>query len=102
MTNDKLMRDYHDKATRGLPLAADERDALEAWYAEQDEEEAALLNRTVTTGPTTLQAQVDAGLAELTRTTQRIQSLAAENETLRQEIAGLYQRLSQTQTAQKA
>ena len=36
----------HDRSTRGEYLTQEERDALEAWYAEQDEAELAMLRET--------------------------------------------------------
>ncbi len=102
MADDKLMQDYHDRATRGLPLSDAEQGALTAWYAAQDAAEASLINRNDETALTALQTQIDAGLAELSRTAQRLQSLSTENDLLRQEIAGLYRQLPQTQTAQRA
>ena len=98
--DDNLMRDYHDRATRGLPLSEAERGALEDWYAAQDAAEASLLNRHSAPAPAPLQAQIDAGLAELTRTMQQIQALSAENDALRQEVAGLYRQLAQPKSAQ--
>jgi hypothetical protein len=41
--SDEAERELHDRATRGEYLTQEERDALEAWYAEQDEAEIAVL-----------------------------------------------------------
>ena len=95
MSGDDLARRLHDTATRGGSLSAEERALLEAWYAGQDREEAAALARTVPGGDVAaLQAQVDAALARLVTVTQRIRTLTAENEAVRQEIAVLQHRLT--------
>jgi predicted RNase H-like nuclease (RuvC/YqgF family) len=89
----------HDRATRGLPLSETERKLLEAWYAQQDAEESALL----TSSPQTtseLPKQINMALRQVQTVTQHIQALTTENETLRQEIVLLYHQLSQTKKAQ--
>jgi hypothetical protein len=90
MSLDELAKQLHDKATRGLALSAEEQAQLEAWYAEQDQQEHAVL------GPTgssqrlaTLHTQVETALAQLLTVTHRIQELTIHNETLRREIAVL-------------
>ena len=94
MSLDELAQQLHDKATRGLALSAEEQARLEAWYAEQDQQERAVL------GPTgssqrlaTLHTQVETALAQLLTVTQRIQELTVHNETLRREIAVLQRQL---------
>jgi predicted nucleotidyltransferase len=44
--SDEAGRELHDRSTRGEYLTQEERDALEAWYAEQDEAELVMLRET--------------------------------------------------------
>lgn len=103
MSLDELAQQLHDKATRGLALSAEEQARLEAWYAEQDQQERAVL------GPTgssqrlaTLHTQVETALAQLLTITQRIQELTVHNETLRREIAVLQRQLPLASTREPA
>ena len=103
MSLDELAKQLHDKATRGLALSAEEQAQLEAWYAEQDQQEHAVL------GPTgssqrlaTLHTQVETALAQLLTVTQRIQELTVHNETLRREIAVLQRQLPLAATREPA
>jgi len=103
MSLDELAKQLHDKATRGLTLSAEEQTQLEAWYAEQDQQERAVL------GPTgssqrlaTLHTQVETALAQLLNVTQRIQELTVHNETLRREIAVLQRQLPLASTREPA
>jgi hypothetical protein len=103
MSTDKLVKQLHDKATRGITLSAAEQAQLEAWYAQQDQEEDAVLAQT--TRPqalVALQTQVDAAVAQLLAATQHIQELVVHNETLRRDIAILQQQLTQSSSAQSA
>lgn len=103
MSTEELAKQLHDKATRGIVLSAAEQAQLEAWYAQQDQEERTMLERT--TPPQTLvalQAQVETVVAQLLTVTQRIQELVAQNEALRREIATLQHQLAQTPTVQPA
>jgi hypothetical protein len=103
MSLDELAQQLHDKATRGLALSAEEQSRLEAWYAEQDRQERAVL------GPpgssqrlATLHTQVETALAQLLTVTQRIQELTVHNETLRREIAVLQRQLPLAATREPA
>jgi hypothetical protein len=103
MSLDELAQQLHDKATRGLVLSAEEQARLEAWYAEQDQQERAVL------GPTgssqrlaVLHTQVETVLAQLLTVTQRIQELTVDNETLRREIAVLQRQLPLASTREPA
>ena len=103
MSLDELAKQLHDKATRGLALSAEEQAQLEAWYAEQDQRERAIL------GPTdslqrlaTLHTQVETALAQLLTVTQHIQELTVHNETLRREIAVLQRQLPLASTREPA
>lgn len=93
----------HDKVTRGAELTAEERTRLEAWYAQQDREEAALLTEAIrqpVTNP--LQQEVAVATAQLQAVTQRIAELTNENEKLRREIAALQAQLASNVRAQPA
>jgi len=94
MISDDLAKQLHDKATRDEPLSAEEQTQLEKWYALQDNAESKVLGLTAAEETlATLQAQVDAALAQLMTVTKRIQEIAAENETLRREITALRRQL---------
>jgi hypothetical protein len=96
MTPDEVGVHLHDKATRGLPLSADEQSLLAAWYARQDEEEGKqLAGAGVPSRLAALREQVSATLVQIIAVSQRIQNLNQENEGLRKEIASLEQRLPQ-------
>jgi len=95
MISDDLAKQLHDRATRGEPLSAEEQAQLEKWYVLQDNAESKALGLTAAEKTlTTLQAQVDAALAQLMTVTKRIQEIAAENETLRREITALRRQLA--------
>jgi hypothetical protein len=103
MTADDLAQHLHDKATRGEPLSAEEQARLDQWYARQDREEDDMLAKTSTPQEiATVQAQVDAAVAQLVTTTQRIQALTAENEAARREVADLKRQLAQKRATQPA
>jgi flagellar biosynthesis/type III secretory pathway protein FliH len=94
MVSDDLAKQLHDRATRGETLLAEEQRQLESWYAIQDIAEGKALG--LATGEktlATLQAQVDAALAQLMMVAKRIQEIASENETLRREITTLRHQL---------
>jgi septal ring factor EnvC (AmiA/AmiB activator) len=103
MVSDDLFRQLHDKATRGEPLSAEERAQLENWYALQDSAESRVLGLpAVEKTPATLQAHIDTALAQLMTVTKRVQEIAAENETLRREIAVLRRELTYLPARQPA
>jgi len=92
----ELGRQLHDRATRGDTLTKDEQEQLRRWYAEQDQEETALLASAVIPGDlAALQTQVQRVTAQVVAQAQRIQALAAENAQLRQEVAALHRLLSE-------
>jgi len=94
MISDDQAKQLHDRATRGEPLSAEEQAQLEKWYALQDNAESRALGLTAAEKtPATVQAQVDAALAQLTTVTKRIQEIAVENESLRREITTLRRQL---------
>jgi hypothetical protein len=103
MNADEMAQRLHDKATRSMALSSEEEARLKAWYARQDQEEAAALAgafppHTVAA----LQARLDAAVAQLGIVALRIQTLTAENEAVRREIADLQRRLAQKLTTQPA
>ena len=103
MSTDELVKQLHDKATRGIALSTIEQAQLDAWYARQDQEETSLL--TQASPPQTLVAlhtQVDTAVAQLRAVTQRLQELAIHNDTLRRDIAVLQQQLTRPSPAQSA
>jgi chromosome segregation ATPase len=102
--NDMLARQLHDKATRGGALTPTEEATLEAWYKRQDAEENALLASATPQAATlrNLRSEVEAASAQMLAVTQHIQTLIAENEALRQEIATLSQQLARAASLQAA
>lgn len=103
MISDDTARKLHDRFSRGDLLSAEERKQLQDWYASQDAAESRLLGLTPSEKiVTSLQSQVDAALAQLTTVSERIQKIAAENETLRREIVALRHQVMQRLGAQPA
>jgi len=91
-----LPAQLHDKATRGIPLSANEQVELDAWYAEHDRIESHLLGSTgASQPPADLQVRVERALNQLLKTTQYIQKLTAQNNAIRREIAELQRHLVQ-------
>ena len=102
--NDRLARQLHDKATRNEPLTAEEETALAAWYAQQDQIEAAVLasSSKPSLALDALRGEVENALMRLQDTAQQVRAQADENEALRRDIAALTQKLAQTKTLQAA
>ena len=100
MSTDESVKQLHDRATRGVTLSADEQVQLDAWYAQQDREEDAVLVQMLPPQTlTTLQAQVDTTVSQMHTVTQRIQELLLRNESLRHEIVTLQRQLTRAQSA---
>lgn len=101
MISDELGMELHDRYTLDEPLTPQEQAQLEAWYAQKDSAEAALLEKNQPQLPslTMLQAQLDATLAQLTAVIQRLQQITLENDAIREEIAGLKQQLATPRSA---
>jgi hypothetical protein len=103
MPDENLVKQLHEKATRGVALSASEQTQLDAWYAEQDKLEGDLLG--LTSEPqrlVVLQTQVETALTQLQTVTQRIQELTTHNEAVRREIAALQRQLPHAQASQPA
>lgn len=103
MPTDEVLKQLHEKATRGMTLSPAEQASLDAWYEQHDgDEAAALAGMSSSQALAALQAQVEAATARLVTVTHKLQSLAAENENLRREIALLQKQVTQRSTAQPA
>ena len=90
MVSEKAGRQLHDRATRGEELSVEEQSQLQKWYAARDRAESDMLNIIVPDrSVTALQAQVDSALQQLAAITHRLQEIAAENDSLRNENAEL-------------
>lgn len=86
MSNIQLGAQLHDRATRGEQLTNIEQTTLEAWYAEQDAQEMALLSPAIPTDIPNLemiQADIERVLSQLTQVTTRIQQIEGQNNQLR-------------------
>lgn len=95
LTDQEALR-LHHQATRGETLFGEQQEQLDTWYAQQDRLEFQALGlNNQERDIEKLQAQVDMALIQLHTMTARIQAIASENDTLRQEIAYLRHQLSQ-------
>lgn len=93
MLTDEQGVKLHHRSVRGEPLTAEEKTALEAWHAHQDEIESTRLGLHLPqTDLAQLRAEIDDALSQLIAKTQRMQQLERENEALRQEITRLRQK----------
>lgn len=94
--DNKPVQRLHDRATRGEALTEAERTTLDAWYGQQDVEEAAQFAASAPVSPDLdkLRAEVSEALTQLHEVTRRIQSQSNANEALRQEVADLSGRLT--------
>jgi len=103
MASDDMARLWHDQATRGEQLSAEEQAQLENWYALQDDAERQMLGLTTNEETlATLQTQIEATLTQIVTVTRRIQETASENEALRREIAVLRRQVAGLSTLQPA
>ena len=103
MTSNDLVRQWHDRTTRGETLSLEEQAQLQEWYALQDRAEDAVLGLAAPAkSAATIQAQVNAALAQFTTASRRIQEVASENAALRREIAALRRQLAHRLVLQPA
>jgi hypothetical protein len=103
MTPDDLGKQLHDRATRGQPLTAEERDLLAEWYRRLDEEEARqFVEAPAAPTQSATRAEIDKLLAQLAASTERMRVVAAENEKLHREIEDLHRQLAQQRAAKSA
>jgi cell division protein FtsB len=97
MVSEDLAKQLHNRVTRGESLSSEEQALLEEWYSLQDSAEQQILISTSNEKElANLRTQVETMLAQLTTVTQRIQEIAAENESLKREIALLQRQLQAT------
>ncbi len=96
MVSDKLGMQLHDRYTLGELLTAQEKAQLEAWYAQKDVAETAMLEATQVPLPNlvVLQDQVDTVISQLITGVQQLQQITQENKSLREEIAEIKQQLA--------
>ncbi len=103
MISNDIAKQLHDRSTRGETLSPVEQKQLEEWYANEDAAESKTLSLAASEKKmSSLQAQIDAALAQLTTVAKRIQEVASENESLRHEIAALRRQLMQRLGTQPA
>jgi hypothetical protein len=96
MISDEMGRKLHDRSTLGEQLTKEEKEQLDAWYANLDAIESKQLadNADPQINLAKLPTQIEASLNQLTFVTQRIQQISSENDNLRQEIGVLRQQLA--------
>jgi hypothetical protein len=101
MLSDKLGMQLHDRETIGEQLNTQEKVQLEAWYAQKDAAETAMLKATQVPLPNLLRLQdrVDSTIEQLTAGVQRLNQITQENKSLREEIAEIKQQLTVLQSA---
>ena len=100
MTPDEVGMLLHDRATRGEVLTIEEQSQLDDWYALQDAQEIKSLQTHDTSSDTVhLRTQIATALERLASTTQQIQDITVENDTIRDEIAVLRQQLISVESA---
>jgi cell shape-determining protein MreC len=101
MVSDELGRQLHNRETLGESLTYQEQAQLEAWYAEQDRAEVAILSASQDSlsDPKNLQDQVNEAIEQLALSTQQLQRITSENQSLREEIARLKQQVATQQSA---
>ncbi len=92
MTENKSVERLHDQATRGGVLTEAERAQLEAWYAQKDQEEAALFAGSApnSTGDIDgLRDELAYAITQLREKSQQLEAQATENDVLRREVDAL-------------
>lgn len=101
MLSDELGMQLHDRETTGETLTAEEKEQLEAWYAQKDLTEAAMLKAAQVPLPNLvfMQDRIDTAIFQLTVSVQRLQQITQENKSLREEIEGIKEQLTIPQSA---
>jgi hypothetical protein len=101
MLSNELGMQLHDRETTGELLTTQEKEQLEAWYAQQDAAEAAMLKAAQMPLPNLvfMQDRIDTAISQLTASVQRLQQITHENKSLREEIEGIKQQLTIPQSA---
>ena len=92
MINDTSAQNLHDQATRGGELTEAERVWLEAWYAQKDQEEAALLGASASSSHTAINNMRDEfalAIKRLREKSEQLEAQATENDVLRREVDAL-------------
>jgi hypothetical protein len=101
MLSDELGMQLHDRETIGEQLTTQEKEQLEAWYAQKDVAEKSMLEATQVPLPNliVLQDQVDIAIEQLTTGVQRLHQITQENKSLREEIAEIKQQFTVRRSA---
>ncbi len=101
MLDDRLGMQLHDRETTGETLTTQEKAQLEAWYAQKDLTEAAMLKAAQVPMPNLvfMQDRIDTAISQLTVSVQRLQQITQENKSLREEIEGIKEQLTIPQSA---
>ena len=101
MLSDELGMQLHDRETTGETLTAEEKEQLEAWYAQQDAAETTMLKAAQMPLPNLVfvQDRIDTAISQLTVSVQQLQQITQENKLLREEIEGIKQQLTIPQSA---
>jgi heterodisulfide reductase subunit B len=101
MFSDELGMQLHDRETTGEILTIQEKEQLEAWYAQQDAAEKAMLKAAQMPLPNLvfMQDRIDTAISQLTVSVQRLEQITHENKSLREEIEEIKQQLTIPQSA---
>jgi hypothetical protein len=101
MISDELGMQLHDRETIGEVLTTQEKEQLEAWYAQKDAAETAILEAAQVPLPNLviLQDQVDVTIKQLMDGVQRLDQITQENKLLREEIAKIKQQFTISRSA---
>ena len=103
MISDELGQQWHDKVTSGETLTPQERTQLNEWYAQQDAVEIQSLSQSDGSNAlNALRTQVNQALDQVKAVAQEMQDLANTNESLRQEITALRERVGRRPAPQPA
>lgn len=92
-TDDTIGQLLHCRATEGEILTGEERSLLEAWYAMKDAEETSIILKEKDSSIESIRRDTVKTLERIQETAKRIQTLTAENDSLRSEIAAANRRL---------